>query len=98
MLYSLSRDEYITDIPHRPDYNRWRSNLSDNQYQAIFDELVARIGDSEVKTSSWIPGSDWQGTVFQPIYEDACGYDQGAAARFFGLILWHVMLEHEAVW
>lgn len=98
MLYSLSREEYINGIPYRADYDRWRRRLSNAEYQAIYDELHARISGSEIETSSWIPGANWEGTVYQPIYETACEYDEGAAARFFGLILWHVFLEHEAVW
>ena len=59
---------------------------------------MSRISGSEIETSSWIPGSDWSGTVFQPIYEKACNQDESAAAKFFGLILWHVVMEHEEWW
>ncbi len=45
-----------------------------------------------------MPGSDWTGTVFYPIYEDACHRDQSAAARFFGLILWDVMMRRPETW
>lgn len=98
MLYSIESGSYINNIPHRVDYDRWRSRISDEHYQAIFDELNSRISGSEIETSSWIPGSDWTGTVFQPIYDEACGFDEVAAAQFFGLILWHVVLQHEEVW
>jgi hypothetical protein len=36
--------------------------------------------------------------VFQPIYEKAWHEDENAAAKFFGLILWHVVMEHEEDW
>lgn len=98
MLYSIDSDDYISSIPHRRDYDRWRRGITDAEYQAIYDELNSRISGSEIETSSWIPGSDWTGTVFQPIYEKACQYDEGAAAKFFGLILWRVVMEHEEVW
>ena len=98
MLYSIESNKYIEDIPHRKDYNRWRSRISDTEYQAICDELNARISDSKIETSSWIPGSDWTGTVFQPIYSKACHCDEEAAGKFFGLILWDVMMKHEKVW
>lgn len=98
MIYSIEAESYIERIPHLKDYKRWRSGLSDKEYQNIYDELFERIDGSEIETSSWIPGSDWTGTVFQPIYEKACYRDNREAAKFFGLILWHVILEHDEVW
>lgn len=98
MLYSIDSQSYIKNIPHRADYDRWRSGLTDAEYQAIYDELNSRISESQIETSSWIPGSDWTGTVFEPIYEKACQYDERASAKFFGLILWHVVMEHKEVW
>jgi hypothetical protein len=98
MLYSIDSNKYIKNIPHKMDYDRWRSGISDEKYQIIYDKLHSLISGSEIKTSTWIPGKDWSKTVYQPIYEDACQYDEKAAAKFFGLILWHVVMEHEEVW
>ncbi len=98
MLYSIDSDSFIKKITHRAEYDQWRQRINDTDYQAIYDELNARISGSEIETSSWIPGSNWQGTVFQPIYEDACGCDEVASAKFFGLILWHVVMQHDETW
>jgi len=98
MLWSMDSNEEIHGILHRRDYDRWRAGISDDDYREIFDELAQRIHGTEIQTSSWIPGEDWRGTVFQPIYEDACGQDPIAAAKFFGLILWDVMLHDEHYW
>ena len=98
MLYSIDSEKYITNIPYRENYDTWRCGLTDSEYQAITDELHSRINGKEIETSSWIPGSDWRGTVFQPIYEKACQHDADAAARFFGLIVWRVFMEHEETW
>lgn len=98
MLYSIESGKYVKTIPHRRDYDRWRRGLDDKEYQAIYNELRSRISGSEIETSSWIPGSDWSGTVYQPIYEKACALDGEASAKFFGLILWQVVMEHEATW
>lgn len=98
MLYSLDSEKYINVIPHQSDYDIWRSRLTDAEYQAIYDELHSRISESEIETSSWMPGSDWTGTVFQPIYEKACRCDNEAAAKFFGLIVWCVFKEHDETW
>ena len=98
MLYSIDTGSYIREIPHREFYERCRVRLTDAQYQAIFDELDRRVDAEPIHTSSWIPGANWMGTVFQPILEIACHNDEEAAARFFGLILWHVMLERAENW
>jgi hypothetical protein len=95
MLINIATGEEITKIPHKTDFRRWRRKLSDDAYELIRKELNRHIdeeGRGEIVTSSWVPGSDWTGTVYQPIYE-ACGEDPEAAALFFGLILWVVMME-----
>jgi len=98
MLYAIESKQYIREIPHRPFYDACRVRLTNAQYQAIYEALDQRVGTDEIHTSSWIPGANWMGTVYQPIYDTACRHDQDAAARFFGLILWHVMLDREEVW
>ena len=96
-ITSIGRRQ-IEEIPHREDFELWTRRLSNEQLQAIRDDLNRRVGGGEVHTSSWIPGSDWTDTVFQPIYEIASGYDPIAAARCFGLILWHVMMIRPENW
>lgn len=98
MLYSIENDCFVRDFPHKKDYARWRARLSDAEYRAIVDALGERIEGTEIQTSSWIPGADWSGTVFQPIYENACSEDERAAARFFGLLVWEVFLNHPDTW
>jgi hypothetical protein len=98
MLYSIDSGSYITSIPHKKDFERWRSRLTDSEYRTITEELNRRIDGSEIQTSSWIPGKDWSITVFAPIYDGACLQDEQVSAKFFGLILWHVMMEHPDTW
>jgi hypothetical protein len=98
MLYSIDTKQYITDIPHKRFYDACRNRLFDEEYQAIYDELNRRVGTEQIHTSSWIPGANWIGTVFQPIYERACHQDAVAAAQFFGLVLWKVMLDRPEAW
>lgn len=98
MLFSIESNTEITSIPHQRDYERWRSRLTDEQYEAIVAELNRRIEGSEVQTSSWIPGADWTGTVFHPIYAVACLEDESASARFFGLIVWDTFMRHPEWW
>lgn len=88
----------ITRVPHGEDYRRWRARLGERDFRLIWDALDARVEGDEILTSSWIPGADWTGTVFQPIYDRACGGDQESAAKFFGLILWDVVMSRPDQW
>ncbi len=98
MLWSIESNEEITTIPYRKDYDLWRSGLSNEEHQAIIEELASRIHGTEIQTSSWIPGDDWSGTVYDPIYSKACNQDPVASAKFFGLLLWEVMLNDDSYW
>ena len=72
MLYSIDSGKYVTVLPHKKGYEKWRNHLSDEDYVKIIDELGRRIDSQEINTAGWIPGHDWTGTVFEPIYY-ACG-------------------------
>jgi len=98
MLYSLDSNSYITTIPHKKEFDIWRGRLSDLEYNAIVDELNDRISEHEINTSSWIPGSDWTGTVYEPIYKKACGQNEEQSGKCFGLIVWVVLMNHPDVW
>ena len=99
MLVDINTRESIDRIPHSREYDVWKTRLSQldpTAFGTIFNELNRRVSGSKVHTSSWIPGRDWRGTVFQPIYH-AC-QDQETAAKFFGLILWEVMKKRDEAW
>jgi hypothetical protein len=98
MLYSIETNSEITRTPHLHEFNRWRNRLSEQEYQTIVDSLNTRIEGTEIQTSSWMPGSDWSGTVLEPIYEKACEFDERASALFFGLIVWIVFMERPEYW
>jgi len=98
MLYNVNKGIYVKTIPHYNQYKKWKSKMSADEVNAIFDELNSRFDVNEVETSSWIPGSDWTGTVFQPIYEKACRSDEIASGLCFGLMVWEAMMNHPEVW
>jgi len=97
-LYSVDDKKIITTIPYNKKYRLYRSRLTNAEYDAIVDELNRRIDSNEVHTSSWIPGSDWTGTVYEPIYTKACNYDVDEAGKCFGLFLWVVMMNRPENW
>ena len=103
MLYRIGSQgpELITRIPHAGDYRRWISRLTTAEIRAIdseFDRRIAAKKNPEVVTSSWLPGQDWTNTPFQAIYENATRYDEIAAAKCFGLMLWEFFMEHPEAW
>jgi len=98
MLYALDSGKIITDIPYKGEYDIWRGRLSDQEYEAILQNLTERIGSTSIQTSSWMPGKNWAGTVFGPIYSKACNSDYEQAAKFFGLLVWESFLHHSDYW
>jgi len=101
MLFTIEGKE-IEGIPHRRqrDFNAWRRNLSDSDYQAAVDEIkkyVDAVLPDKPFVSSFIPGSDWRGTVYDPLFI-ACGRSKEQAGWFFGLIVWQVIIDHEDEW
>ncbi len=98
MLFAPDRDEQITHLPHEPEFRVWTSRLSLADIRAIKRALNRRADREDVLTSSWIPGDNWSGTPFLPIWDKACLRNVDAAAKCFGLILWQVMMERPDAW
>lgn len=102
LFYISGELQEVTRIPHdtanRPVINR----IPQNEYNAVIEELNRRIdavvdSPEELITAGWIPGSDWTGTVWEPIY-DAAHYDVERAGMVFGAIVFEVMMNREEDW
>ena len=98
MLYSIDKNEYIREIPYAENYQRWRSRLTEVEYEAIVVELNGLLNGDEIVTSSWIPGNDWSNTVYDPIYQKSCDQNPNESGMCFGLFLWVVIQSHPEVW
>lgn len=100
MIWDIDKDREIIDIPHRQEYAAWISRLSSEQIQDIKAEILRRIriGGDEIATAGWLPGPDWSGTPFQPIYEYACLRNRDAAGKCFGIFVWETLMEHNDCW
>ena len=106
-LYTINGDGSLQPLdqdymPHKTEYNAWKRNLAradPEAYDGIYTHLHQKvIGEEEIITSSWIPGSEWENTVYWPIYQHACPGNIEQSGQFFGLILWHVMSQHSEDW
>ena len=99
MLSSIDGNNVKT-VWHKKFFDASKSRLSDSEYQAIIDELNRIIQKSvdektNVVVSSFIPGSDWSDTVWEPIYSKACGYDEEYSAQFFGLLVCQALIDRK---
>ncbi len=97
MLYSIDCLSFIKHTPHQDFFDQCRIKLTEAEYNAIVGELNQRISGDEVHTSSWMPGANWAGTVFEPL-ERVCGGDRDASGRLFGLIVWKVFQGRSDTW
>ncbi len=102
MLNSIEGN-LINTVWYKKFFDVSKSWLSDNEYQAMIDELNRIVqnsidDNSDIVVSSFIPGSDWSGTVWDPIYTKACASDFDHAAQFFGLLVCQVLIDREEEW
>jgi hypothetical protein len=96
MLFDLDGNE-ITHMVYKEDYDRWRGNLADSDYRRIIEEIHHYMDGCDYFKSSHIPGYDWTGTPYEPIYY-AVREHWDNARKFFGLLVWEAVQEHEAEW
>ncbi len=96
MLYSVETGKYVDKLPHKKEFDIWMKKLPQADYESIVDALNAKIALSDINTSSWIPGDEWD-SVYKPLAV-ACGNNK-EAGLFFGLILFDLLMRRDdAVW
>ncbi len=88
----------VEHVARQADFKGWRAKLTDAEHTAIMEEIGKHMGGKEVEISSFIPGADWTGTPFQPIYDKACAKDFDASRKFFGLLVWEWMMNDDRTW
>ncbi len=98
MLIDLMTTKTITKMPYAKEYKLWMSRLSAAEIAAIKTELNAKIDGHTIHTAGWMPGNDWRGTPFQPIYEKAARHDIKTSALCFGLMVWEVFMDRPETW
>jgi hypothetical protein len=100
MLIDIDSGNPIIRVPYQSDFETWRRRLSDEE----FDAMVARINElideagGEIATAGWLPGRDWTGTVFAPIYTKATRHDFDRSAMFFGQLVWYTIMRRPEAW
>ena len=100
MLIDVMSGKEIHTIPYRAQFDTLRARLTASEFEAMvgrIDELID-AGGAEVATAGWLPGSDWTGTVFEPIYTKAARGDFDRSAMFFGQLVWYVIMHRPERW
>jgi hypothetical protein len=97
MLVDMMSGRQITRVPYEAEYRSFMSRMTSEEITEIKSALNEKIEGTEIQTAGRMPGSDWTGTVYQPVYEKAARCDYGTAARCFGLMVWEVFMERPAL-
>jgi hypothetical protein len=100
MLIDVDSGTSIVSVPFRREFDALRSRLSETEFDAMvarIDELIDQAG-GEIATAGWLPGSDWTGTPFEPIYAKAARGDFQRSALFFGQLVWFVVMKRPERW
>jgi hypothetical protein len=100
MLYSFDKDKPVSGVPYQKDFTKWLSRLTSQEIDAITNELNHMIDTSkgDVHTSSWMPGSDWSNTVFEPIWSKAALHSHEDSAKCFGLMVFDTFMRRPEWW
>lgn len=100
MLIDIDSGRTIDRVPYQRDFNLLRSRLTEGE----FDDMVARINEliddagGEIATAGWLPGSDWTGTPFAPIYTKVAPGNFERSALFFGQLVWYTVMKRSERW
>jgi hypothetical protein len=100
MLVDIDTGRPVDLIPYRAQFDHLKARLSYDEFEAILariNELIDEAG-GEIATAGWLPGSDWTGTPFEPIFTKAARGDYDRSAMFFGQLVWYTIMRRPERW
>jgi len=97
-LFDLETMQQVTEIPYKRDYNLYMSRHTQDEIAAIKEWVNAKIDSDKIHTAGWMPGSNWMGTVLEPIYTKATKRNFDLAGKCFGLMVYVVFMERPEEW
>lgn len=65
---------------------------------AVTDAINLIFDDGGIQTAGWIPGDDWSGKVWNPIYVEAARQNHELAGRIFGLFVLETVMNRDDRW
>ncbi|MCY9665845.1 hypothetical protein M5X11_12860 [Paenibacillus alginolyticus] len=96
MLFTVE-GKPIRYVFHYQQFETWKRRMDPEALDAIYKRLDEEIYNKDIHYSSWVPGADWNNTVFLPIYEIMCG-DEVKSRKFFGNIFMDVFIRRAETW
>jgi len=97
MLYSVG-GKAANDMPHEEEFQAWRAQISDAEYQAMVDAVNAYCDGKQTFCTSWMPGTDKAIAAAFPPLTRACGGNIEASGLFFGNIVWRAIVDRDDDW
>jgi hypothetical protein len=100
MLIDIFTNKEIQHVPYAGRFETLRKRLSQAEFDAIVERINELIDQSggKVATAGWLPGKDWTGTPFEPIFTIAARRDYNLSAQFFGQMVWYTIMHREERW
>lgn len=100
MLIDIDTGKTMDRVPYEPQFEVLRRRLSTSEFDAMVARINGLIDESgaEIATAGWLPGSDWTGTTFEPIYAKAARGDFDRSAMFFGQLVWYTIMKRPEAW
>lgn len=100
MLIDIDTGRQKDRVPYEPQFEALRRRLSASEFDAMISRINELIDESagEIATAGWLPGSDWTGTAFEPIYTKAARGHFDRSAMFFGQLVWYAIMGRPEPW
>jgi len=100
MLIDVDTGRSVDLVPYRTQFDTLRKRLSVDEFDAMLERINELIDASgaEIATAHWLPGGDWTGTPFEPIFRKAAPGDSQRSAMFFGQLVWYAIMRRPDRW
>lgn len=101
MLRDAITGREITSVYDPVEFKLLQARLPQEGLDRIVTELVRQLDEVLVGgtiSASWIPGHDWVGTIYMPIYEKVGRQDEKLSALFFGTLMQDTVIHHKSWW
>jgi hypothetical protein len=85
-------------MPYAAQFYAWMSRLTPAEIAAARAAISAKIDGGDIHTAGWMPGNDWTGTPFEPLFTKAARRNRAASGLCFRLLVWPVFAERPERW
>ena len=94
----LESGKLATSIPFPDKFKLLTARMSPDEFNTAVDKLNSMIDGEKILTSSWMPGNNWSGTSFDPIWRKAAKMDFDLSGKLFGLLVFYVFMQRPEIW